>query len=86
MWDIPTPPHFPEHFGRNTECHRGDIVGNKAAVLDNAANANHPFSKTEMTNKIDLYHLRALRTQRMYVRRNSNDWQSFTGISQAPHL
>ncbi len=39
-----------------------------------------------MKNKIDLSHLRALRTQRIYVHRNSNDWQSFTGISQAPHL
>ena len=86
MWDIPTPPRFPERFGKNTECRRGDIVRNKEAVYDNPVNTNHLFSKTEMKNKIDLSHLRALRTQRIYVHRNSNDWQSFTGISQAPHL
>ena len=36
------------------------------AVFDNPADANHLFSKTEMSNKIDLHHLRALRAQQMY--------------------
>ena len=36
------------------------------AVFDNPADANHLFSKTEMNNKIDLHHLRALRAQQMY--------------------
>lgn len=36
------------------------------AVFDSPADTNHLFSKTEMNNKIDLHHLRALRAQQMY--------------------
>ena len=36
------------------------------AVFDNPATPEHLFSKSEMSNKIDLHHLRALRAQKMY--------------------
>lgn len=36
------------------------------AVFDNPATPEHLFSKSEMSNKIDLHHLRALRAQQMY--------------------
>lgn len=36
------------------------------AVFDNPATPEHLFSKSEMNNKIDLHHLRALRAQQMY--------------------
>ena len=36
------------------------------AVFDHPADEQHLFSKAELTNKIDLHHLRALRAQRMY--------------------
>ena len=36
------------------------------AVFDHPADERHLFSKAELTNKIDLHHLRALRAQRMY--------------------
>ena len=36
------------------------------AVFDNPAPPEHLFSKSEMSNKIDLHHLRALRAQKMY--------------------
>ena len=36
------------------------------AVFDNPATPEHLFSKSEMNNKIDLHHLRALRAQKMY--------------------
>ena len=35
-------------------------------VFDNPATPEHLFSKSEMNNKIDLHHLRALRAQKMY--------------------
>lgn len=35
-------------------------------VFQHPADEQHLFSKEEMTNKIDLHHLRALRAQRMY--------------------
>ena len=36
------------------------------AVFGNPATPEHLFSKSEMNNKIDLHHLRALRAQQMY--------------------
>ena len=36
------------------------------AVFDHPADERHLFSKAELTNKIDLHHLRALRAQQMY--------------------
>lgn len=36
------------------------------AVFGNPATPEHLFSKSEMSNKIDLHHLRALRAQQMY--------------------
>ena len=36
------------------------------AVFDNPATPEHLFSKSEMSNKIDLHHLRALRAEKMY--------------------
>lgn len=36
------------------------------AVFDHPADEQHLFSKAELTNKIDLHHLRALRAQQMY--------------------
>ena len=36
------------------------------AIFDNPATPEHLFSKSEMSNKIDLHHLRALRAQKMY--------------------
>ena len=36
------------------------------AVFDHPADERHLFSKEELTNKIDLHHLRALRAQQMY--------------------
>ena len=36
------------------------------AVFDHPADETHLFSEAEMTNKIDLHHLRALRAQQMY--------------------
>ena len=36
------------------------------AVFDNPATPEHLFSKSEMNNKTDLHHLRALRAQQMY--------------------
>lgn len=36
------------------------------AVFDHPADEQHLFSKAELSNKIDLHHLRALRAQKMY--------------------
>ena len=36
------------------------------AVFDHPADERHLFSKAELSNKIDLHHLRALRAQKMY--------------------
>ena len=36
------------------------------AVFDHPADERHLFSKAELSNKIDLHHLRALRAQQMY--------------------